>query len=160
MEWVRTPATETDYTLDQLGNWTGYVEKTAGGTDLNQSRVHNDANEIYHATYGSAITESAGSSWIDHQVWQSSCTPLTGRSGSALSSPTGNDPDIASSQCQSAETVTKDWLGSAKTIAQAFNDSDGARQAGKQGGHCGGARTCRIHLGRDGWSNGVAPLEN
>ncbi len=37
---------EQDYTLDQLGNWTDFVEKTSGTTDLDQDRGHNDANEI------------------------------------------------------------------------------------------------------------------
>ncbi len=37
---------EQDYTLDQLGNWTDFVEKTNGTTDLDQDRGHNDVNEI------------------------------------------------------------------------------------------------------------------
>jgi hypothetical protein len=33
-----TPAKEQDFTLDQLGNWPGLVEKAAGTTTLNQTR--------------------------------------------------------------------------------------------------------------------------
>ncbi|MCA9182811.1 MAG: RHS repeat-associated core domain-containing protein, partial [Planctomycetales bacterium] len=33
-----TPAKEEDWTLDDLGNWSGYIQKTAGTTDLNQQR--------------------------------------------------------------------------------------------------------------------------
>jgi len=41
-----TPAKEEDYTLDAVGNWAGYVKKTAGSTELNQTRTHNGVNEI------------------------------------------------------------------------------------------------------------------
>jgi hypothetical protein len=47
-----TPIKEEDFTLDHLGNWPGYVQKTSGTTDLNQSRTVNKANEI------SGITET------------------------------------------------------------------------------------------------------
>ena len=41
-----TPAREEDFTLDPTGNWSAYVQKTNGTTDLNQSRNHNVVNEI------------------------------------------------------------------------------------------------------------------
>ena len=56
-----------DWTLGQTGNWLEFKVDSDGDTnlDLDQDRVHNKANEIHHATYGSAITESTGPSWID-----------------------------------------------------------------------------------------------
>ncbi len=56
-----------DWTFGQTGNWLEFKVDSDGDTnlDLDQDRVHNKANEIYHATYGSAITESTGPSWID-----------------------------------------------------------------------------------------------
>jgi len=45
-----TPAKEEDYTLEALGNWAGYVKKTAGTTDLSQTRTHNAVNEITSIT--------------------------------------------------------------------------------------------------------------
>jgi RHS repeat-associated protein len=53
-----TPAKEEDWTLDPLGNWSGFVQKTSGTTDLNQSRLVNKVNEI------TDFTETVGSSWI------------------------------------------------------------------------------------------------
>jgi RHS repeat-associated protein len=41
-----TAAKEQDWTLDQLGNWSAFVKKTGTTTDLNQSRTHNEANEL------------------------------------------------------------------------------------------------------------------
>ncbi len=43
---IASPIKEQDWTLDPTGNWSGYVTKTGGTTDLNQSRAHNPANEI------------------------------------------------------------------------------------------------------------------
>ena len=64
-----TPGKEEDFTLDGLGNFSGYVQKTTGSTDLSQSRSHNQANEIdTDATHGdgdNAITESTGTAWAD-----------------------------------------------------------------------------------------------
>jgi RHS repeat-associated protein len=54
-----TPSKEEDFTLDPLGNWSSYLQKTSGTTDLNQSRSVNKVNEI------SGITETTGPSWID-----------------------------------------------------------------------------------------------
>jgi len=53
-----TPSREMDWTLDPTGNWPGYLTRTAGTTDLNQSRTSNKVNEI------TAISESTGPSWV------------------------------------------------------------------------------------------------
>ncbi len=45
-----TPAREEDFTLDPTGNWSAYVQKTSGSTDLNQSRNHNVVNETTSAS--------------------------------------------------------------------------------------------------------------
>ena len=50
---------EEDWTLDPLGNWPGYVQKTSGTTDLDQARTDNKANEI------TAITATTGTNWAD-----------------------------------------------------------------------------------------------
>ena len=65
-----TPANEEDSTLDQLGNWTGYVVKASGSTTLNQTRYHNSVNEIdtddNHAnSAGASITATTGTNWYD-----------------------------------------------------------------------------------------------
>jgi len=73
-----TPAWEEDWTLDATGNWSGYVQKTSGTTDLNQSRTHNEVNEI------TDITETVGDSWI---------TPTHDRNGNALRIMQPNDPE-------------------------------------------------------------------
>jgi RHS repeat-associated protein len=52
-----TPVSEEDWTLDGLGNWAGYVQKTSGTTSLNQTRTASAANEI------SGISASVGSTW-------------------------------------------------------------------------------------------------
>ncbi|WP_428940632.1 RHS repeat-associated core domain-containing protein [Fontivita pretiosa] len=54
-----TPAKEEDWTLDATGNSSGYVTRTSGTTDLNQTRGHNKANEI------SSISETVGPAWAD-----------------------------------------------------------------------------------------------
>jgi RHS repeat-associated protein len=41
-----TPSREMDYTLDPTGNWSAYLTKTNGTTDLNQTRTANKVNEI------------------------------------------------------------------------------------------------------------------
>ena len=41
-----TPAWEEDWSLDMTGNWTDYIQKTSGSTDLDQDRDHNEVNEI------------------------------------------------------------------------------------------------------------------
>jgi RHS repeat-associated protein len=52
-----TPVSEEDWTLDGLGNWPGYIQKTSGTVSLNQSRTASSANEI------SGISASVGSTW-------------------------------------------------------------------------------------------------
>ena len=49
----------TDFTLDKVGNWTDYVIKTSGSTDLDQDRTHNKANEISDITEGGSDPEWA-----------------------------------------------------------------------------------------------------
>ena len=52
-----TPASEEDWSLDGIGNWPGYIQKSTGTTMLNQSRTASTANEI------SGISASVGSAW-------------------------------------------------------------------------------------------------
>ena len=54
-----TPAKEEDWGLDMTGNWTDFMQKTSGSTDLNQDRTHNPVNEI------TGITETVGTAWVD-----------------------------------------------------------------------------------------------
>ena len=54
-----TPVKEEDWGLDMTGNWTDFLQKTSGSTDLNQDRTHNPVNEI------SGITETVGTAWVD-----------------------------------------------------------------------------------------------
>ena len=64
-----TPTWEEDFTLDALGNWSGYLTKASGGTTLNQSRSHNLVNEIdtdnTHGDSDNSITETVGTAWAD-----------------------------------------------------------------------------------------------
>jgi RHS repeat-associated protein len=53
-----TPSREMDWTLDPTGNWPGYLTKTSGTTDLNQTRTSNKVNEI------TALSESTGPTWV------------------------------------------------------------------------------------------------
>jgi RHS repeat-associated protein len=41
-----TPVREMDFTLDPTGNWSSYLTKTSGTTDLTQTRTSNKVNEI------------------------------------------------------------------------------------------------------------------
>jgi RHS repeat-associated protein len=59
-----TPVRAEDWTLDQLGNWPGFVQKAAGSTTLDQTRYHNAVNEIDGNT-GDSITSSTGTNWAD-----------------------------------------------------------------------------------------------
>ena len=72
-----TPAREEDWTLDPLGNWSGYVQRTSGTTDLDQSRSVNPVNEI------TDITETTGTSWI---------TPSYDKRGNMVVVPRPDDP--------------------------------------------------------------------
>jgi RHS repeat-associated protein len=65
-----TPRAEEDWSLDALGNWSGYVRKTAGTVALNQTRTHNAVNEIdvdndHTNTPGEAIASTEGANWVD-----------------------------------------------------------------------------------------------
>jgi len=71
-----TPGWEEDWSLDELGNWNGYDQKTAGSTTLDQARAHNKANEITqidssnaHVAYdrrGDMSTMPIPGVWNDH----------------------------------------------------------------------------------------------
>ncbi len=54
-----TPVKEEDWGLDMTGNWTDFLQKTSGSTDLNQDRTHNPVNEI------TGISETVGTAWVD-----------------------------------------------------------------------------------------------
>lgn len=55
-----TASREETFTLDALGNWKGYLTKTAGSTDLDQGRTHDKANQI------TAISASGDTpDWVD-----------------------------------------------------------------------------------------------
>ena len=79
-----TPVREEDWNLDPLGNWPGYVQKTSGTTDLDQSRTHNKVNEI------TAITATTGTDWAD---------PVHDRAGNMTTIPKPSSPADALS-CQ------------------------------------------------------------
>ncbi|HRX81859.1 MAG TPA: RHS repeat-associated core domain-containing protein, partial [Pirellulaceae bacterium] len=74
-----TPANEEDWTLDPLGNWSNFVQKTSGTTDLSQSRTVSEVNEI------TDITETTGPSWI---------TPAFDRNGNMTTVPKPADPTV------------------------------------------------------------------
>ncbi len=73
-----TPEWEEDWTLDPTGNWSGYVQKTSGSTDLNQTRTSNVVNQI------TGISETVGDSWI---------TPTYDRSGNTQRIMQPDDPE-------------------------------------------------------------------
>ena len=79
-----TPVREEDWNLDPLGNWPGYVQKTSGTTDLDQSRTHNKVNEI------TAIAATTGTDWAD---------PVHDRAGNMTTIPKPASPADALS-CQ------------------------------------------------------------
>ena len=54
-----TPVSEEDWGLDMTGNWSDFLQKTSGSTDLDQDRTHNDVSEI------TGISETTGTAWID-----------------------------------------------------------------------------------------------
>jgi len=58
--------------LDPTGNWSGYVQKISGSTQLNQSRTHNAVNEVTN------ITETVGPAWA---------TPAHDRAGNMTTVP-------------------------------------------------------------------------
>jgi RHS repeat-associated protein len=53
-----TPSAEQTWSLDETGNWSGFVTTASGTTNLNQTRTSNPVNEITN------ITESTGPTWI------------------------------------------------------------------------------------------------
>jgi RHS repeat-associated protein len=66
-----TPTKEQDWTLDQLGNWTVWTNKSGGSTTLAQFRTHNSVNEIDNDNNDAntpsvaTITASTGTNWAD-----------------------------------------------------------------------------------------------
>jgi RHS repeat-associated protein len=67
-----TPASEEDWTLDGLGNWPGYVQRSSGTASLNQSRAASPANEL------SGISATVGTTWA---------TPAYDLAGNMISTP-------------------------------------------------------------------------
>ena len=75
-----TPVREEDFSLDPTGNWTDYVQKTSGTTDLDQDHTHNKVNEITAITAAvgddstdPGIPETRYRFWQDGQVLSSPC---------------------------------------------------------------------------------------
>ena len=71
-----TPVREEDWSLDMTGNWSRFVQKTAGTTDLDQDRTHNAVNEI------TAIGAATGTNWA---------TPVHDRAGNMTTIPKPSD---------------------------------------------------------------------
>ena len=67
-----TPGWEEDWSLDMTGNWSDYIQKTSGNTDLDQERTHNEVNELTN------ITETTGTAWI---------TPVQDKNGNMTTVP-------------------------------------------------------------------------
>ncbi len=76
---ITSPVIEQDFTLDETGNFKGFLVKDSGATTLNQSRTHNTVNEITN------ITETVGSSWL---------TPEFDTAGSMTTIPQPADPTL------------------------------------------------------------------
>jgi RHS repeat-associated protein len=72
-----TPTIEQDWTLDPTGNWSGFLTKASGTTNLNQSRTSNPVNEITN------ISESTGPTWV---------TPAYDAAGNTTTMPQVADP--------------------------------------------------------------------
>ena len=53
-----TPSVEQDWTLDLTGNWSNFITKASGTTNLDQTRTANTVNEITN------ITASTGPTWV------------------------------------------------------------------------------------------------
>ena len=67
---ISSPTFEEDWTLDALGNWSGFVKKSDSTTTLNQTRQHNkvneiDTNDVDNDGPGNSITASVGNNWAD-----------------------------------------------------------------------------------------------
>ena len=56
------PAREENWTLDSLGNWSTYAQKTSGTTDLNQTRTYDPANQLtqINSSATNVATDAAG----------------------------------------------------------------------------------------------------
>jgi RHS repeat-associated protein len=67
-----TPLREEDFAFDPTGNWSGYITKNSGTTELNQARTDNKANEVTN------ITETVGTAWV---------TPLYDAAGNMTETP-------------------------------------------------------------------------
>ena len=72
-----TPSVEQDWTLDATGNWSNFVTKASGTTNLNQTRAANTVNEI------TDITESTGPTWV---------VPAYDAAGNTITMPQPADP--------------------------------------------------------------------
>jgi RHS repeat-associated protein len=75
-----TPEHQESWSLDPTGNWSGYRQRDAGGTVLDQGRTHNPANEL------TAFTASVGTTWS---------TPSHDRAGNMTRLPKPSDPTEA-----------------------------------------------------------------
>ena len=72
MASLGAPTDAEDRSLDVTGNWTDYVQKTSGSTDLDQGRTQNEVNEITN------ITETTGAAWV---------TPVQDKNGNMTTIP-------------------------------------------------------------------------
>jgi RHS repeat-associated protein len=76
---ISSPTKDQDWTLDKTGNWTGFLTKTSGTTDLNQTRTHSPVNQI------NGISQSTGSAWVN---------PTYDEAGNTLAMPQVGDPTL------------------------------------------------------------------
>jgi RHS repeat-associated protein len=76
---IASPTKEQDWTLDRTGNWSNFMTKTSGSTDLNQTRTHSPVNQI------NGITESTGPVWVD---------PRYDEAGNTITMPQVADPTL------------------------------------------------------------------
>ncbi|MCA9042060.1 MAG: glycohydrolase toxin TNT-related protein [Planctomycetaceae bacterium] len=107
-----TPTREQDLTLDSVGNWVNQILKTAGSTDLNQTRTLNDANEI------SNITESTGPAWV---------TPAYDAAGNMTTIPKPGDPTGGYTATYDAFNRLVKLEDGANTVAEYEYDGVGQR---------------------------------
>ena len=86
---IASPGDQQDWDLDALGNWTAFDSDLDGPAntayELEQTRSHNDANEIdTDPTGGDAIAATTGSNWLD---------PAYDDAGNMETGPSPLDPD-------------------------------------------------------------------
>lgn len=98
-----TPAKEEDWTLDPTGNWSEYIQKTSGTTDLDQTRTANKVNEI------TGISETTGPSWVD---------PAYDAAGNTTTFPQGDDPTQAFTASYDAWNRMVEVKAGANTVAK------------------------------------------